>query len=328
MTFLKPIIERLDKGSLLIFDCKRSAITGQCNLQSIKSELMFIPDSFRLNNAKTIAGRVLSVVKYYDLFNRLICSNSINSVIGIDGCQTPLKILADTGRRVNVKSVCIQSCWPSFFHGGYKNLPYSDIITWGEGFSTLWKNNNCNCTVGGYQYEISKSGLHDCIVFFLQAPLFLSTKQYLMLMHNLIVGCARAFPDISILVRSHPEYKLHQKLKDDLMRFPNISFVDEMNLSVVFSKARIGISHFSSCIMECLAHDCIPIVFDPVYRSRYYPDIEELKIGYIMDNPEDVISKIRDIYVSNENRHEQNRELWFASCGSEATNRIADILKV
>ncbi|PWB12536.1 hypothetical protein C5O24_02380 [Paramuribaculum intestinale] len=44
--------------------------------------------------------------------------------------------------------------------------------------------------------------------------------------------------------------------------------------------------------MECLAHGCCPLVFNPTPRWRYTPDLEAESIGFISTTPDEFFDRL------------------------------------
>ena len=50
--------------------------------------------------------------------------------------------------------------------------------------------------------------------------------------------------------------------------------VTDGKLAEVFARTRVGVAHYSSSLMEGVAHGAVPLVYDPTEGSRYSPDVE------------------------------------------------------
>ena len=324
--FLEPIIKEMPGKAILILDSDKNNLCVKLQ-HSNNCYYHYVPPHLLFTNSLSIRDRIKAVYEYSFYFSQMLASSKICRIIGNDGCQTPLKIMAQAGQEYDIQSSCIQSCWPSFFHGGYKKLPYNHFITWGEGFSKEMKKINPTCcyTAAGYPYEVKTYGRHDAITFFLQSPLFLCTTNIFIDIYKLIENVAKKFPSTPILIRSHPDYLLPRSLKENLLYCDNVEFVDGHSIVDVFSRTKIGIAQFSTCLIECVGHGCIPIVYDPVYLSRYKPDIEKLGIGKICSSSTEVISSINEV-LNGDRILFQDQGYWFKDYGKSAIQNIVTSL--
>ena len=57
-------------------------------------------------------------------------------------------------------------------------------------------------------------------------------------------------------------------------QIPNIEMVTDGKLAEVFARTRVGVAHYSSSLMEGVAHGAVPLVYDPTEGSRYSPDVD------------------------------------------------------
>ena len=171
-----------------------------------------------------------------------------------------------------------------------------------------------------------ESHKRTAITFFLQAPVLLSSIKYFDEMLQLVTYTALSYPQIPILVREHPEYKIE---KNDIAQWndcPNIKIVSDWNLKTVYENTKVAVSHFSSCIMEGALNGAIPLVYDPTNNSRYYPDIEKECIGYISKTPKDFSSSLHRALngeISPLTRNKLQLKSWFASTSEETLDKIA-----
>lgn len=212
----------------------------------------------------------------------------------ICGCQVIGKIWAEICTARGGDTVCYQQGWPAFMHAGFVDMPYKRMVTWGDEFNRLWHKYNprTECLTGGYPYPIAADGSHHCVTFFLQEPYFVSSHRMVWQMYDLIVATARRYPDMTIQYRLHPESQIDSHIRHRLDSLPNIVDATDRPLHEVYASTRVAVSHYSSTIMECLAHGCCPLVFNPTPRWRYTPDLEAEAIGFISTTPDEFFDRL------------------------------------
>lgn len=248
--------------------------------------------------------------------SKLICN---------DGCQTQYMIAAEYCRDANIPSICIQQGWPSFLHQGFRNWPYSDFISWGSGFSSLlkMKNRKTNFIAGGYPYEINSMplDLRFGIGFFLQDKILLASERTIEIMSQAIHLSAMMYPDAIIYVRRHPLCRMNDDTQ--FTNLPNVVNADEMPLAVLYSKCKVAVSHFSSCIMESAIHLCVPIVLDPTWDSHYCPDIETEDIGFVCS---DIESFKHILPMAFQKKQDEINKKWCEQKNKKALQNICSII--
>ena len=290
--YLLPFIKNRTGNSTLVTECRP-------NIESIKSVgnitlVRFVDSGCRLF--------VNDFLEYnFPLFHSF--SNTIALLdrcleppvfYSVCGCQTQAKIWASICNSRGGESVLFQHGWPAHIHAGFANMPYKKMVLWGKRFKDLWHHRNplIEYSVGGYPYPVLKTGDHNCITFFLQEPYFVSSTDILNRYYNLIIDTARRNPGLSILYRLHPESDIDSEIRDRLDSGINTYDVSDKPLEDVYSRTKVAVSHYSSTIMECIVHGCIPLVFNPTPNWQYTPDLEAESIGYISTSEHEFRTKL------------------------------------
>ena len=264
-----------------------------------------------------------------------------SKVICLEGCHMQEQLLAIVAHDFQISSICIQQGWPSFVHTGFKRLPFRYFFTWGERFSRLWEiyNPQPGFLPLGYMYEVTNPDLRKkkCVTFFLQSPHFLCDLNYYNEILDLIFDSADIHPNIEFLVREHPEYRMEKRIFKRLEAYPNVLMVSDWELNEVYKQTLISVSHFSSTLMEGIAHCCIPLVYDPTTGFRYCPDVEKEGLGRIAKTKEgfrlclkEILKEYRggagEIQCSYLQRMEERREQWFAAVDNKTIERMVDLI--
>ena len=302
-SYLIPFIKREKRDAILISD----------NIIALDS--LGIPDNItvmRFPDAKTRVCRNDFLERNFPLFfsyiNTIRCLDQCIEppvFYTVCGCQTQAKIWASICNSRGGESVLFQHGWPAHIHAGFANMPYKKMVLWGKRFKDLWHHRNplIEYSVGGYPYPVLKTGDHNCITFFLQEPYFVSSTDILNRYYNLIIDTARRNPGLSILYRLHPESDIDSEIRNRLDSGINTYDVSDKPLEDVYSRTKVAVSHYSSTIMECIVHGCIPLVFNPTPNWQYTPDLEAEEIGYISTSEEEFHKKLHSALSTNIPEH-------------------------
>lgn len=318
LKYLIPFIELVNRPLVLL--CER-AVDIEMNMpeyvEAIDLDYSIIPEP-----TCNVCMTVRRMQSCYALMNSIFSELKVDGVVLMEGCHFQEQVIGEIAREHGFPSILLQQGWPSVMHTMFRRFPYSHFITWGKGFNDLWRRYNPapEYCAAGYPYMV-KSKRAEAISFFLQAPLFVSDDVYYDKIVDLIVETAKKYDNKIILVREHPEFCMDISKKNTLSELSNVRFVTGWELSDVFASSIVIVSHFSSSLIEGIAHDCIPLVFDPTTESRYLPDVETLGIGAIAKNPceffqklDKVLSEI-DIYLVNIS---ESKDYWYYAVGQDA----------
>lgn len=322
LDYFRPLVKRLDREFVLLTAAP-------------------LPDDFEMPATGTAVGFALTRAKlhrnaeleqslpwFYNFANSIEWFIEIlkpRLSVGGDGCQSEYRLSAAFCKEREIPSVCLQFGWPSYLHTGFRDLPYTHFLTWGEGFNPLWEERNRRTVFNavGYMCNVEKRGRHDAIAFFLQAPVFLNTEEYLDRMCALAVAAAKRFPDVPVLVREHPEYRGKTDMAARFGQCANIEIVSGKKVEDVYAETKAVVSHFSSSLMECLAYGCTAIVFNPTPGSGYSPDIEALGLGFISKSEEEFFQKLPRCM---ESRPQRSLRPWFEAVGADAAENAAGFI--
>lgn len=251
-------------------------------------------------------------------------------VICLEGCRFQEQLLAVEAENLGIPSYGIQRSWPSLMHGGFRRLPFRYYYTWGERFSRLWAVHNPvpSFVPLGYMYEVEplrRGEEQSCVSFFLQAPVHLSDEVYFTQLLELIREAAERWPEVTFLVREHPEYRLDESLLRSLQFRGRVEIVSESPLNEIYARTRILVSHYSSSLMEGLLYGCRPLVFDPTDGSRYFPDVEKEGLGCIARTREEFMACLARMLEDNVPLGFQRQEC-FAATGTDTLDAMVSHL--
>ncbi|WP_312340694.1 hypothetical protein [Sphingobacterium sp.] len=256
-------------------------------------------------------------------------------IVLLEGCHSEMEALSLIGQQIQIQTLCLQQGWPSVMHSRFRNMTYDYFLTWGNIFNGLWKkyNSDPKFVSIGYCYKVPKVAKENIITFFLQAPVIILNEQYFEKILEFTLWCAESFPKYKVWVREHPEFAIDQSWINKFSLFPNIEIKSSGDLSSIFSLTKIGVSSFSSTLMEGLVHNVIPIILE-LSSVPYYPqDIKGKKLGYIAKTIEQAklemcsILENQSVYEENFNIIRNEKQGYFFTTGDNAVNNTLDFLK-
>lgn len=317
LNYLLPLVNRLNRPVLLLCEpCVDEEAEANDNVTAIE-----IPFT---NN------RLPELQRYYASFHAVLEALQPEGVLVLEGCHYQEQILAIVAQKLGIPDIGLQQGWPSFMHTMFRRLPYSYYLTWGKGLTRYWQKYNPDTRFipTGYLYDIlRKNG--TAVTFFLQSPRFLSDEHYFEQLVSLIEETAERYPDKTIGVREHPEYRLEATTIQKLQRHDNVRFMSDLPLAEAFAQTQIVVSHFSSALMEGMAHDCIPLVFDPTLHSRYTPDVETLGLGCVASDKLSFFEKLAYIehhIAAFTEKIVTEKSYWFQELSESAIKRTVDAI--
>lgn len=318
LRYLRPFLDAVNRPLVLL--CEESV-----NLDMELPEYVEAVDlDYSITENMVEVGNTISdrLTRCYILLNSILTELAPEGVILLEGCHFQEQMIGEIAHSLDIPSILLQQGWPSLMHTMFRRFPYSHFLTWGDNFNSLWHKYNPKpqYSAVGYPYAVKKKR-GQAIAFFLQAPLFISDESYYSMLVNLIAKTAHQYNDHVIIVREHPEFRMQPAKKAELVSIPNVQFATNWPLADVFANSKIVVSHFSSSLIEGVAHGCIPLVFDPTSDSDYHPDIEMLGLGCIAKAENQFIGKLEQIlseeqtYVNNLNTAKRS---WFQATDHEA----------
>lgn len=310
--YLFPILKKEKRESIILtFEELNEKLLFNTNIEIIEIDLideeLAITKSYLQQNFHTF---FLHLNTFY-IFIKLL---EPTSFMLLEGCHYEEEIISSICKKYAISTYCLQQGWPCVMHTRFKNMTYDYYLTWGEGFNSLWKKWNPipHFVTLGYLYKsinLQKNAVKkEAITFFFQAPMFIISENCFSKMIEFVFFCAEAFPHKPILIREHPEYAILNRFpKKMLDKYTNIEFVTYEKLELIFEKTEIGVSIFSSTIMECLVYDVIPFIFNLTSMPFYNPNLEKAGGGIEVRTLED--AKRRIISISEKQKKELKNKM-------------------
>ncbi len=324
LRYLLPVIRSINRPILLLCEpCVDLEVEVPEYVVAIELALSLVEEEAE----PTLPKPLVKIRNYYALLESIFDNINAEGVVVLEGCHFQEQILGDIAGSLGIPAIAIQQGWPSFMHSMFRGFPYSHFLTWGRRFDELWKMHNPapRYIAVGYPFDIKRRNATDGIAFFLQVPLFISDKVYFDELIGLISSTAKKYPSRYIIVREHPEFRLSPGVLGELTGYENVIIASDWALEKAYSHSAVVVSHFSSSIMECMAHGCIPIVYDPTEGSAYNPDIQDLGLGEVAKIPDEFFKSIDHIFEISELIHcniQREIDNWFSAIGENALERI------
>lgn len=295
--YLIPLMARQEQEVVLVTEANLE--NEQIELPTNVTVIRFVDSGCRLFNNEFLEQNFplfFSFANTISLLDRCLKPPEFTCVFG---CQTQSRIWATLCNNRGAKTICYQHGWPAFMHAGFSNLPFTGLLTWGESFSELWHRYNptIKCESIGYPYPRATNISGACVTFFLQEPYFAATERTQLRMCALINATAKAYPNITIQYRAHPESSLSQKFRELIGNSANIVDVTAEPIEQVYATTRVAVAHYSSTVLESCVHGCTPIVVNFTPGWEYNPDVERERLGFMARNEHDFFQKLPEALV-------------------------------
>ncbi len=330
LNYLTPLIQQINQLVLLVTEYE---LPDETDLPDYVTaiEIGFLKEVYY---SPFLYDNFPQVFHYFNTFDQLLNALQPRCTILLEGCHYQQEIIAIISKKMSIPSICIQQGWPSILLSCFRNIQYEYFFSWGNQFSNLWKTKNPmpNFVPAGYMYHILSFGRKRKITFFLQPPFGIIDKIYFRELLDFLLQCAVLFPTQSFCVREHPEYRIPDEYREKLNRQSNIKDVSNDPLDEIYAETILAVANSSSCLMEGIAHNCIPFVFDPICKSRYSPDIEKMELGIIADTIEDALPKMQTFLSDPFQRerflrkNDEMRDGLFASYGDNTIRKIVEYI--
>jgi predicted metal-dependent HD superfamily phosphohydrolase len=181
---------------------------------------------------------------------------------------------------ISIPTLCIQQGWSPVVHPGFRNMTYSGMCVWGDGFADLLAAYNPKqrfIATGNHIVVCRRQGddrNRTAIAFFLQKS-FLITEAAWSHMLDLIAWSAREFPDSEVRVREHPSVPLAEPDLAIFNGLPNIRMAhpELETLNEVLVGCRVAVAMYSTTILEAAATGAVPLILNVNGFDHYSPNI-------------------------------------------------------
>lgn len=338
INYLKPITDKLNS------DYQYLSIYGHVNNFLLKNKLPFIKIlmfGYRLKNFVnqrrylSDAGLTLQYDAIYDALNKL----RPKTVVVIEGNASNNEIVNQACKKLGIKTICLQQGWSPIIHSGFRNMSYSKMLVWGEGFAKLLAPYNSEQKFVAVGSHILNSSIKDkkvykqkTISFFLSAPSGLLTPKIWDEYFNLIIWAAQELNEHKIIVSDDPVQPLSEDKIKLLKQFNNLTIVSpsKHKLRDTLNSSDATVLVMSTVILESIAANVLPLIFNITSLPDFFPDVSAYGAGIEVKNAVDaqkILKKIatEDDFINSFNpTMEKFRKEFFSGWGENAVRKIIE----
>jgi hypothetical protein len=229
----------------------------------------------------------------YDSLARLFAVGEPRTLVVIEGNNPWDEVASRFARQTGSRCFCLQHGWSPFVHTGFRNMSFTSMLVWGQGFAELLAPFNLDesFTVTGNPMfgvmhpreapGLSRGDPGPCVAFFLQPPSPFLSPDRVDDLYLLAAEFARRFPDARILVREHPSAPIPREIRARLLGSPQIALAPphEVPLTDVLEQADVSLSIYSTTILESIAALKPPVIYNATSFPHYSPDVNAAGAG-------------------------------------------------
>ena len=269
--FIKPIAQQLvDKGfkvGFLIYSniqVKESEDFFYINYESFKTH------SFPKFWKKTYLNAYYSyqlIESVYSVYKRL----NFPKTILVEGDNATQIIVGYLSKKYNFKSICIQWGYAggtSVYKLGWRNMPYSSLLTWGDFFTNSFRkqNKDLNIITSGHplmnELPEEQNHIKDVILFAIpkEMPPYVIKKDVIEFIKKAIDFCNEN-TSYKVRFRTHPNFNFDKELSKGLRNINDIELHNYFthSLATSFLNVKYCISVGSTISLESINYGCIPV---------------------------------------------------------------------
>lgn len=341
VNYLKPITDSLDS------DYQYLSIYERVNDFLSKNKLPFLKIrkfSYKLKNFLNHREYLSEsgLILQYDMIYNALKNLRPETAIVIEGNAANNEIVNQACKKIGIKTVCIQQGWSPIIHTGFRNMSYSKMLVWGEGFAKLLAPYNPEqrfISVGSHILNPpiidKKNDKQITISFFLSAPSGLLTPKIWDEYFNLIMWTAKELNDQKIIISDDPVQPLSEDKIKLLKQFGNLTIVSpiKQKLRDTLNSSDITVLVMSTIILESIAADVLPLVFNITSLPNFFPNVNAYGAGIEVKNIADaqkILNKIarEDNFIDSfKPAMKKFRQEFFSGWGENAVRKIIDEIK-
>jgi hypothetical protein len=245
------------------------------------------------------------VVRDYVFLLRTLRELRPACVVVIEGNAPSDEAANQAARSLNIPCLCIQQGWAPMIHTGFRNMSYSAMAVWGEGFKALLEPFN-PAQLFQVTGSIGLDARHDAAalsrsagspptaLFALQvaAPTIPDSamRSFLRLIDNVAERC----PEARVLVRDHPGHGYARSSYGWNPKSPAVALVgpDQYGLAEVLTASDVVVAISSTTLLEGVAMLRPAVVVNETSVLRHSPDLDELGVGIEVKSADDAVETI------------------------------------
>jgi len=279
--YLKPITDNLPIGFsyLSVLNPGIKATLKKNKIPFI--DLAFAPEPSILHKNYSTLGKFSQILFYYDQFYASLSLLEPRSVVLAEGNALQDELINQACKKLSIPVICLQQGWSPVIHNGFRNMSFTEMLVWGQGFAELLQPFNPNqkfIAVGNHiisERANQEIALKKSICFFLQSTSNLISQESWDKFFALILWAAQEFRNLTILVREHPNTGLNRERRGQLLTYPNIRIMrpDSYSINDCLELCRVSVSIYSTTILESIALRVVPIIANFTSMPNFVPDI-------------------------------------------------------
>ncbi len=313
------------KTGLLLWDTKdvNDTIRSISNTPKVAFPQFWTKNYFQFRRYAHLVDRVLG---YTALRNA-------KKVILVEGCVVAEHIVSEVCKSKNIPNYCIQ--WGFFAktvtQSGWRTMPFDKFITWGAFYSNQFKRYNA--------LEIKAIGhpkLEDKVVLTKEKVVLFAVQKVMgehILESNIYsfitfaVDFAKRHTDFTVIVRSHPDFKIPQSFKDANTNLKNLIWHDYQKFSLQQSlePAKYCVSISSTVSLESIVFGCYPLFIKandlPLQSHEIFDTTKGFEHVFDYDSFESGIEKLENSVT--ENYLKEMKMEFYKTLGNNALEAIA-----
>jgi hypothetical protein len=284
----------------------------------------------------------------FDALQALFSIRRPACVLVVEGNSPGDEVTNQAAQAAGIPIVCLQQGWSPIVHVGFRNMSYSEMLVWGQGFADILRPYNPNqsfVVTGSHTLNSgapsppdwlrSRASRKRVVTFLLQAPRDMIGPRRWREFLNLAAAAAQRWPDGLILVREHPQYQLGAVDLADLGRAPNLCIIRpaQCGLAETLAVSTVSVSIYSTTILESIAAGVPPVIYNCTSMPRFSPDVDSLGAGVEVHDFETALLQIDRIlndhcwYDRLHAEMEKFRERYFHGDDGRSCSRIVSRLE-
>ena len=276
---------------------------------------------------------------YAHLVDRVLgyksCIDS-KKVLLVEGCVLAEHIVGEVCKSLKVNSTVLQ--WGFFAktvtQSGWRQMPFDKFIVWGDFYKNSFGEYNDLKIVSCGHPTLDYSSRFDnktALLFAVQKVMGDHiVENDILKFIDFAISYARKFPNKKIIIRSHPDFKIPERNKEETHNQNNIIWHDYYNFSLKqsFEEAKFCISVSSTVSLESIAFGCYPVFLKtnelPLQVYEVFSSKGDFEHVFDYKSFEDGIAKLDEIDLK-----EYIKELnfdFYKTLGNEAIESIVNEL--
>jgi UDP-N-acetylglucosamine 2-epimerase len=250
---------------------------------------------------------------YYNLIGR--CKPK--SIVFTEGASYEEDIFSRVALQIGVPTVRVQYGRAGVLHNGYRNMAYSKMLMWGDGFIERLKRYSpapSYVVTGSHILELQSKEVESD---YLRIKKIIGGRQLVTLVtqpicaticeqdYMYLVNCVKYFLDHSkeyfVIVRKHPadQSNIFSVLSKKNTKNLLITDSQEMHILSILKSSKYIIGFYSTMLSEAVAVGVLPIVLPLRNSDSIFPAPENEGAGIKVINVDDLDNEINSVLSAN-----------------------------